>query len=216
MKQRIRITFSKTGPARYSGHLDLHRAWERTLRRAGAPVAYSEGFHPQPRLQFAAPLPLGFTSECEIMDVFLTEEVDLHALRQELNRVTPSGIDVHNITSVPPGPGGKKAPSLPTLMRSATYTITLKTPNLELPAQIAALLAQDELICQRKRKTYNLRPLIETLTIDEAQPDRRLHVQMSAREGATGRPQDLLTLLHTGRSKANVHRTQLTLADKHA
>ena len=45
---RIRITFSKTAAMRYTGHLDLHRAWERTFRRAGLPLAYSQGFHPQP------------------------------------------------------------------------------------------------------------------------------------------------------------------------
>ena len=59
MVQRLRITFSKLGIARYIGHLDLHRSWERALRRGGVELAYTGGFHPQPRIQLASALPLG-------------------------------------------------------------------------------------------------------------------------------------------------------------
>ncbi len=51
---RLRITFSKQGALRYTGHLDLHKIWERTARRAGLPLAYSQGFHPHPQIQLAA------------------------------------------------------------------------------------------------------------------------------------------------------------------
>ncbi len=60
--QRLRLTFAKTAAMRYTGHLDLHTTWERTLRRARLPLAYSQGFHPQPKIQLASALPLGFTS----------------------------------------------------------------------------------------------------------------------------------------------------------
>jgi hypothetical protein len=59
LMQRIRIQYAKTEPLRYTGNLDMHRIWERTLRRARLTIAYSQGFHPQPRLNQACPLPLG-------------------------------------------------------------------------------------------------------------------------------------------------------------
>jgi radical SAM-linked protein len=63
---RLRITFSKTGSLRYTGHLDLQTVWERTARRAGLPLAYTQGFHPGPRIQIASALPLGFIGHAEI------------------------------------------------------------------------------------------------------------------------------------------------------
>jgi radical SAM-linked protein len=76
---RVRIHFHKTEAMRFTGHLDLHKAWERALRRAGSRsalrLAYSQGFHPQPRIHLACALPLGFTSECEVVDVWLENEI---------------------------------------------------------------------------------------------------------------------------------------------
>ena len=66
---RIRITFSKQGALRYTGHLDLHNLWERAARRAAIPLAYSQGFHPQPKIQLAAALPLGFSSRAEVCSI---------------------------------------------------------------------------------------------------------------------------------------------------
>ena len=62
MSMRIRVTFAKTEPMRFTSHLDLFRAWERTFRRAGLPILFSQGYNPRPRMQLAAALPLGFTS----------------------------------------------------------------------------------------------------------------------------------------------------------
>ena len=72
---RIRITFAKQGALRYTGHLDLHKLWERAARRAELPLAYSQGFHPQPKMNIAAALPLGFSSRCEVMDMRLEHEI---------------------------------------------------------------------------------------------------------------------------------------------
>ncbi len=63
---RYRLRFHKTEAMRFTGHLDLHRALERTIRRSGLPLAYTRGFSPHPRLQLAAALPLGFVSRAEV------------------------------------------------------------------------------------------------------------------------------------------------------
>src|SRR5512136_271004 len=72
---RLRITFSKNGALRYAGHLDLQTTWERTVRRAGLPLAYTHGFHPGPKIQIASALPLGFIGRAEIVDIWLDEPV---------------------------------------------------------------------------------------------------------------------------------------------
>ena len=72
---RLRITFSKSGTLRYTGHLDLQSIWERTVRRAGLPLAYTQGFHPSPKIQIASALPLGFIGSAEIVDVWLQDNV---------------------------------------------------------------------------------------------------------------------------------------------
>ena len=73
---RLRITFSKSGALRYTGHLDLHSLWERTVRRAGLPLAYTQGFHPGPKIQLASALPLGFVGRAEIVDMWINEPGD--------------------------------------------------------------------------------------------------------------------------------------------
>ena len=106
---RIRITFAKQGPLRYTGHLDLHKLWERAARRAQLPLAYSQGFHPQPKMNMAAALPLGFSSRCEVMDMKLEHEIQLDGLREKLQQTLPAGIQVLNVESA-----DERAPALQT------------------------------------------------------------------------------------------------------
>src|SRR5512136_903583 len=81
---RLRITFSKSGALRYTGHLDLQTTWERIVRRAGLPLAYTQGFHPGPRIQIASALPLGFIGHAEIVDIWLREPVPVNTVGAEL------------------------------------------------------------------------------------------------------------------------------------
>ena len=94
---RIQITFTKQGALRYTGHLDLHKLWERAARRAELPLAYSQGFHPQPKMSLAAALPLGFSSRCEVLDMRLEKDIPLEGLRDKLQATLPSGIQVLSI-----------------------------------------------------------------------------------------------------------------------
>ena len=71
---RLRIKFSKVGALRYIGHLDLHHIWQRSIRRAGLPLVYSQGFHPQPKIQLASALALGFSSQAEVLDIWIDED----------------------------------------------------------------------------------------------------------------------------------------------
>ena len=120
---RVRITFTKQGALRYTGHLDLHRLWERAMRRADLPITYSQGFHPQPRMSLAAALPLGFSSRCEMLDVRLNDEIPLEDIRVRLKDNLPHDIQVTNIESV-----DERAPALQTQVVSAQYHVQLTEP----------------------------------------------------------------------------------------
>jgi radical SAM-linked protein len=198
---RIRITFSKTEAMRFTGHLDLHRAWERTFRRAALPLAYSQGFHPQPRFSLAAALPLGFTSECEVADVWLSEDVALTDMQIRLEKAVPPGILVHRLQQA-----DERAPALQTQVRSARYHITLLDPVADLVERAERLLAAATLLRQRRGKTYDLRPLVEDLQ-PGAQPI--LLAQLAAREGATGRPEEVLAALEIAAETTRIHRIAL-------
>jgi radical SAM-linked protein len=89
---KLRLTFEKRGAAAFIGHLDLQRVFQRAIRRGGVPAAYSEGFHPHPKLSFALPLPLGMEGLAEYADIETTEPAE--GIARALSRALPSGITV--------------------------------------------------------------------------------------------------------------------------
>ncbi len=204
---RIRIVFTKLGSAKYTGHLDLHKTWERTLRRARVPLAYSQGFNPQPRINLAAALPLGFTSECEVMDIWVEGEPDLTAMAKELERAAAPGVGAVSLRAV-----DDRLPALQTQVRSAIYRVAAEsslTPA-EMDARLADLLAAEALPRERRGKPYDLRPLIEELRREDSRNGAHvLHMRLAAREGATGRPEEVVAALGLEPAVAAVHRVQL-------
>ena len=76
---------------RYTSHLDVHRTWERTLRRARLPLAYSQGFNKRPKINLAVALPLGFTSDCELVEFWLDGTPTLSEVESRLREAAPSG-----------------------------------------------------------------------------------------------------------------------------
>ncbi|MDP8256441.1 MAG: TIGR03960 family B12-binding radical SAM protein [Candidatus Alcyoniella australis] len=89
---RVRIRFEKLGDARLLSHLELASAVERSLRRARAPMAYSQGHHPKPRLSFGPPLPVGAQGREEYFEALLVKQPDLYQLGKELSEQLPQGI----------------------------------------------------------------------------------------------------------------------------
>jgi radical SAM-linked protein len=190
---RWRITYTVDGPLRYVSHLEQVRVWERAIRRAGLPLAYSGGFTPHPRLQVALPLPLGFASEAEWLDLWLEQPVEPERIVQALTRTLPEGLAIRSIEEVPPG-----APPLPAQVVAAGYAVTVETmvPADEIRRRIEELLAAETLPRERRGRPYDLRPLILDLQLEEARAGECvLRMLLSAREGATGRPEEVLDAL---------------------
>src|SRR5512143_3067134 len=100
-KQRLRVRFTRDETLQYVGHLDMARTWQRIVRRANLPLAYSEGFNPQPRLSFAAALPVGCTSDHEELDLLLSPPCVIDEVIIQLDRALPPGMKVISIEEMP-------------------------------------------------------------------------------------------------------------------
>ncbi|MFI8876177.1 TIGR03936 family radical SAM-associated protein [Streptomyces sp. NPDC055243] len=92
--QRIRLRYTKRGRLRFTSHRDFQRAFERALRRADVPMAYSAGFTPHPKVSYANAAPTGTGSEAEYLEIALTETRDPDRLRELLNESMPTGLDI--------------------------------------------------------------------------------------------------------------------------
>ncbi len=199
---RLRITFAKDGALRYTGHLDLHKIWERTLRRAGLPLAYSQGFHPQPKIQIAAALPLGFVGRREIVDIWLATDEGHPPAPALLQTASPPGLTILSVEVV-----ADRAPALQTQVAAAEYEVTLLEPGAGsgLAQRVADLLGRDRLPRERRGKSYDLRPLIQAL---EWRPPR-LRMVLAAGPAATGRPEEVLAELGIDLLTVRIERTRL-------
>jgi len=209
-RRRIRITFARGDNVRYVGHLDMARTWERIVRRAGLPMAYSEGFNPQPRLSFAAALPVGCTSDQEVLDVILSEPRDLAEIRDRLNQAAPEGITVLDVAEV-----SYSAPALQTQTRAAEFVVTLLDPisPQDMRERVQALMNATSIERTRRDKTYDLRPLILGMSVEVSETG---HVQvgmtLKAEESGTGRPDEVVAALGMDAAAVRIHRRRLIFA----
>ncbi|MFN7208833.1 MAG: TIGR03936 family radical SAM-associated protein [Aggregatilineales bacterium] len=190
--QRLRITFAKRGALKFIGHLDLAKTWERILRRAQLALAYTQGFNARPRLQLASPLPLGLTSECELLDIWLERPEPLKGLAERLMAVSPPDLPVLKVEEVP-----LRAPALQTLVESAVFRIAPRPDSAAeavagMAERVAALMAQPQLLRTRREKAYDLKPLIRSLEIGA---DGALYADLYSTASGTGRPDELLEAL---------------------
>ena len=212
--QRLRIQHAKEPPINYISHLDLMQVWERALRRARIPLAYSQGYNPRPRMAFAAALPVGYSSEAELLDIRLFRRLPpLNAVKQ-LSTQLPEGLRIISVEEIP-----LAFPSLQSLMRQTEYQVRLVTHSspAEIRGHIKALMAENSMPWQRPHKgkirSFDLRPLIGDLWI-ESQWDEGIilgmRLQLSSR--ATGRPDDVLRALGYHKDTLSIHRTRLIWA----
>lgn len=118
---KLRIKFSKEGPIKFIGHLDVMRYFQKALRRAGIDVAYSGGFSPHQIMSFAAPLSVGFESEGEYFDIQVNSLTDTEDVRIKLNAVMAEGIKILKVSLLPEGAGGAMAS-----VAAASYLVSFR------------------------------------------------------------------------------------------
>lgn len=208
---RLRVHYAKTAPMRYTSNLDVHKVWERTLRRARLPLAYSQGFHPQPRIHQACPLPLGLTSLAEVIDFWLEEHLPIEEINARLEKSIPPGIELQSIQPIE-----LDQPNLQSQVLSAHYGVTFLdpvSPSL-LEERIHRLLNAAALPRERRGRKYDLRPLVEKLEIHPPKPNRQalLWMQLTARPNATGRPDEVIAELDLQDRPHRIERLALIFA----
>lgn len=195
--ERIRITFEKTGAMRYTSHLDMQKVWIRALLRAKLPLAYTQGFHPTPKVAYAWPLPLGWGTQGELMDIWLDDpdgnEVEPETFMRDVNRCMPAGLKILEIEKLP-----YSDPALTIIIQSAEYLMKFpdRITQEDLNDKMTALMEQETIERERRGKIYDMKPLIEKWTV-VSDPDggAALKVQMASRDSAMGRPDELAAAL---------------------
>jgi radical SAM-linked protein len=205
-RNRYRIRFTKTEAMRFTGHLDLQRAWERLLRRARIPIAYSAGFHPHPKIQIGAALPLGATGENELVDIETDAPVDPAETAARLNEAAPPGIRVREVSDLAEG-----SPGLEKIIAAGEYAVAPLDGAwpADLRRRIGGLLASPAVLRERRGKSYDLRPRVLSIEFD----DPALRMRLNLAQEATGRPDEVLAALGLGDFPVDIRRTRLVLAD---
>jgi radical SAM-linked protein len=210
-RQRLRLQFAKGELLKYISHLDLARTWERIFRRAGLPIAYSQGFNPRPRFQIAAALPVGVTGRAEFLDVWLVEPLAPEHAVAWLRPTLPPGLEVASMEEVE-----LRAPSLQSQMRAAEYWVVVETQESAkaVRTRVEALLDAPTILRQRHHKgrmqTYDLRPLIQRVSVEPGRgAELVLPMRLQASPEGAGRPDQVLEALGLSLAPHTVERTNL-------
>ena len=196
------LIFEKSESVRWLGHLDILRTFERAIRRAGLPVAFSTGFNPRERIAFASALSTGVTAGAEPAVLELTDPVDPGALLTDLNATLPPGIRIGECQEIP-GAGSR---DLLNSYDQADYEVVCAcAPNTEssqVENAILALMARPQLEVVRARegrsKTLDIRPYLFALAlVPESLTTNRLTLAMTAAvgEGGNAKPPEVVALL---------------------
>lgn len=164
---KLRVRFTKVGRVRFLSHRDLARIWERALRRARLPIAYSEGFSPRPRLHFGLASSVGHESLAEYLEIDLREPVPLEGLATTLSACLPEGLEVTAVAEV-----DGRSESLQAAIGEVSWQFVVDLPAADCGERIDRLMAADRLpiIIERKGEQVeaDLRPAVLRLEVESA------------------------------------------------
>ena len=213
-QQRIRARFRKGERARHISHLDVLRYWERAIRRAELPLLYSQGFTPHPKIAFAAPLPLGFIGEREIIEVLLQERVPLDRFAAALAGQTTPDLELCEVGEV-----GLGLSALPNLLRWADYRAVLEGITLEEATEsVTAFLAAETFPWRQERegkkaREYDLRAGVASLNVEEEEAGLAVSARLSAGPDLTVRPEQVVAALFPQATVERYVRAELVLEE---
>ena len=185
---RAIFEFSKSGRLRFISHLDLQRFMMRAVRRTDLPVSYSQGFNPHPHMSFASALAMGWSSDVELMDIRLTEDVVPEHALQQMQSALPAEMPVHRCRIV-----SDRFPALMASLVMADYRVELSGTYISKVIDfIPSYLSLDTVMAVRKTKSgekdVNIRPLTIALSAGD---QRQLYMRLMLTPDETLKP-DLL------------------------
>lgn len=222
--QRLRIVYGRDSEAANIGQLELTGLWEQALKDAGVELSYSRGNRPQPRLTMAAGLPMGVTSDGELLDAITSKVCSTQRLLKALISTLPNGICAVHVQEV-----GMGQPSLPVAVRWADYEVdVVGADEEETNAAVSKLLAAEALPWEDARgekvRHYDLRRLVADISIQErfgGEPDDdescddvlRLLMRLRCATDGVGRAEQVTKALGLS-EPARIHRRRLLLAEE--
>ena len=187
VRQRVRIRFSKSGDLRFIGHHDLVRALERLFRRAQLPLAFSQGFHPKPRISFPLALALGIEGRCEMLELELTEVLSGEEILARLAEHTIPGLQFLSADVVPPGAAKAR-------VERVVYEISVPDNRLDaVRSRIQELCRRSELVLERegRNSSRDYRSQLEDLCLE----NNLLRMTIRIDPHGSIHPRDVLRLL---------------------
>jgi radical SAM-linked protein len=186
IRSEIRIKYRRDERMRFYSHLDIMRAIQRSIKRANLPIDYSEGFHPHMKLSFGPPLPLGYVSEAEYLDMQLESPFEKNHL-VKFGESLPPGIEVVSSRLML-----TKGDSLTKLINAALYEIELDNTPADLKTRIARILESKQLEVVRKKETETRQISAGHLVIELALENNRLKMLLAVTPDGYVRPAEVM------------------------
>jgi len=165
---KIRMGFSKQGRIKFVGHLDLLRLFQRVIKSAKLPIAYSQGFNPHSLMYFAQALSVGITSTGEYIDLHLEEDVSPEWIKQHMNEMLPEGLKIHSVNIL-----AEDSKTCMALIDASSYEIRIdKGPgDKDIMMLAKEFYKQEEILVSRiskkKKRIINIKEFIYALSLEE-------------------------------------------------
>lgn len=216
------ITFSKTGDIKFTSHLDINRMFRRIFRKVNVDIAYSQGFNPHPKMNFAQPLSLGYEALNEMLEITTKTDYEPERLKELITNQMPDGMKVLNCQRI-----SDSVSSLAALAVEATYELEFPvTESIDFHKLIEEYLLQDEIIIEKlnkkKRKiTINIREKIRDLYLKNKRNDKvTIVAKLDCGSASNVSPEYVIsTLIQFGnlnikREEVDVTRMEIKLVEK--
>jgi radical SAM-linked protein len=183
--QWLRVKYAKRGRARFTSHRDFGRAFERALRRAGVPMAYTSGYSPHPRISYANAAPTGAASEAEYLEIGLAAVCDPDKVRDALDAALPPGLDVVEVVTASPGALANELTG--SVWRVDVPSLSVSTLQTAVDEFLAKEMVQVQRMTKNGMRDFDARAAVIALSVQ----DSRLTMTL-AHQVPLVRPDDVL------------------------
>lgn len=210
----IRFSYSVVGTVKFLSHLDLLKYFCKSVKRAGIPIAYSEGFNPHPKIAFGPPRGVAIAGLNEYCDMKLKTEMSAEEFVDRFNKALPKGIKINSARIVE----GKAKP-LQAIINRAEYVVEFSQKDLDLSAKVEELLSAETVEFVRHNpkkgdKTINLRSGIEELAWLSEDNGGKLKMTLIFGENGSVKPTEVVNYLTNDEYECVIVRTGLFVADE--
>ena len=209
-KMLIRFSYSVAGTVKFLSHLDLLKYFCKAVKRAGIPIAYSEGFNPHPKLAFGPPRGVAIAGLNEFCDIKLKTPMTAEEFVERFNNALPKGIKINSARVVE----GKAKPLQAIINRAAYEADITGIDPAAMAAKVQALLSAENVEYTRHNpkkgdKTINLRSGIESLSWQQSADGGKLAMMLIFGQGGSVKPTEVVKYLTDDSGKSVIVRTGL-------